>query len=451
MRYLLRKWVNLMRNKLFYLTKQSLLKKIKTKWFVVVNILLVILTIGLINIDSIINSFGGDFNNTTEILVVDKTNKSFDVLNESFDDAQSIFKNTIKHELIEYSEGITNAEEEVKKDENKILIVLLPDSKNYMKATIVSNSYIDTVLYQTLVTAINSTKESIALANSNIDLEELAKINEPITIERVFLDNESNESGETMDMLMSTIFPIVILPFFMLTIFLVQMIGAEINDEKTTRGMEIIISNVSPKTHFFSKILAGNLFVLIQGGILLLAGALGLLIRNQISTTSILNMGLFDFQSLITTLTTSALIDKLNIIIPLTLILLILSFLGYSLISGILASMTTNAEDYQQIQTPIVLILLLGYYLSIMASMFDGSIFIRIMSYVPFVSSFLSPALLVMGQISVIDVLISIFIMCLTISVLIKYGLKIYKVGILNYSSTNLWKKMFKAVKEKEK
>ena len=32
---------------------------------------------------------------------------------------------------------------------------------------------------------------------------------------------------------------------------------------------------------------------------------------------------------------------------------------------------------------------------------------------------------------------------------LVKYGLKVYKVGILNYSESGLWKKMFKAVKEK--
>lgn len=438
-----------MRNKLFYLTKQSLFKKIKSKWFVVVNILLVILTIGLINIDSIINAFGGDFNETTEILVIDKTNQSYDILNKSIEETKSIFGDTSKYELTNYDKSINEAEEEIKTEKNKILIILEPNKENYMKATITSNSYIDAVLYQTLVTGINSTKETIAIASSNIDLEELQKISAPITIERVFLDEESNESGETMDMVMSTIFPIVILPFFMLTIFLIQMIGAEINDEKTTRGMEIIISNVSPKVHFFSKILAGNLFVFVQGGILLLAGWLGLVIRGKMGTTSILNSELFDFSSLITTLTTSGLLDKMNIIIPLTLILLILSFIGYSLIAGILASMTTNTEDYQQLQTPIILILLFGYYLAIMSSMFDGSIFIRIMSYVPFISSLLSPALLVMGQISVVDVLISIIIMSLTIAILVKYGLKIYKVGILNYSSANLWKKMFKAVKEK--
>ena len=36
----------------------------------------------------------------------------------------------------------------------------------------------------------------------------------------------------------------------------------------------------------------------------------------------------------------------------------------------------------------------------------------------------------------------------LVIYLLIKYGLKIYKAGILNYSSTGLWKKMYKALKD---
>ena len=50
----------------------------------------------------------------------------------------------------------------------------------------------------------------------------------------------------------------------MLTVFLIQFIGTEINDEKSTKSMEIIISNVSPKTHFASKIIANNLFIFIH-------------------------------------------------------------------------------------------------------------------------------------------------------------------------------------------
>ena len=76
-------------------------------------------------------------------------------------------------------------------------------------------------------------------------------------------------------------------------------------------------------------------------------------------------------------LVSSGFADKLIYIIPLTLILMILSFLTYSLVAGILASMTVSMEDYQQIQTPIMMICLAGYYLAIMAGMFEGSVFIN--------------------------------------------------------------------------
>ncbi len=437
-----------MKNKLLYLTGQSLKKKIKSKWFLVVNILLVILIIGLINIDSVINAFGGKFNEEKEILVIDNTKTSYQILDNTLKENSKMVEDSSKYHLTNYEKSLKEAKEEVKKDD-KILVILDEDKENYMNATIISNSYIDTLLYQILASSINSTKEVVALNKSSIDINELTNVNKPIEIKREFLDEEKNEAGENMEMIMSTVFPIVILPFFMLSIFLVQMIGAEVNDEKTTRGMEIIISNVSPKTHFFSKIIAGNAFVLIQGLILVLAFIIGLIVRGMIGAKSIVSAEIFDLSGLINALTNSGIMDKLGYIIPLTLILLLLGFLAYSLIAGILASMTTNIEDYQQIQTPIIIISLLAYYLSMMAAMFNGSIFIRIMSYIPLISCLLSPALLVMGQIGIIDVLISIGIMGFTIYLLIKYGLKIYKVGILNYSSSKLWKKMFKAIKEK--
>ena len=134
-------------------------------------------------------------------------------------------------------------------------------------------------------------------------------------------------------------------------------------------------------------------------------------------------------------------------IIPLALVLTVLTFIAYSALAAILASMTTNIEDFQQLQTPIMLISLAGYYLAIMAGVFEGATFIKVLSYVPFISAILSPSLLVLGQIGVIDVIISIVLVIITNYLLIKYGLKIYKVGILNYSSKDLWKKMFKALK----
>ena len=95
-----------------------------------------------------------------------------------------------------------------------------------------------------------------------------------------------------------------------------------------------------------------------------------------------------------------------------------------------------------------MIISLIGYYLAMMAGVFKGSLFIKIISFIPFISAILSPSLLVLSQIGIIEIMISIILTIITIWVLIKYGLKIYKVGILNYSSKDLWKKMWKAIKD---
>ena len=65
-----------MTNKLKYLTKISLDKKIKTKWFLIANIILLVIIAGIINIDSIIKFFGGDFDKKTEKPKTSSSNRS---------------------------------------------------------------------------------------------------------------------------------------------------------------------------------------------------------------------------------------------------------------------------------------------------------------------------------------------------------------------------------------
>ncbi len=441
-----------MTSKFWYLTGLSLKKKIKSKWFFIANILLAVLIIGLINIDSIIQFFGGDFDQKTEIVLLNQTDYS---------DIQKTFENYIE----EYNQLLTtesetsietfsgnqqDLEKELAKSD-KIGIIFTDDEDNYLQAKVISDQKIDTMIYQLLVQVLSSTKTEVAMSLTDIDLEELEKINTPITIDRIILDDAAQNEDENMSLIMGTVFPTVILPFFMLVLFLVQMIGTEINEEKSTRSMEIIISNVSPKVHFFSKVLASNVFVITQGVLLILYAGIGLFLRNMLVTGSSLTSGITtEISGVWQTLVETGFVDKLVYIIPITLILMILSFIAYSLVAGILASMTVNMEDFQQIQTPIIMISLVGYYLAIMAGMFEGSIFIRILSYVPFLSCLLSPALLVIGQISIVDCLISIAVLIVFLYFTIKYGLKIYKVGILNYSTDKMWHRLFKAAKSKD-
>lgn len=436
-----------MRNKLNFLVGISLKRKIKSKWFLVANIIISLVVIALINIDAIIGFFGGDFNNKQTIYIIDNANV-YTIFKENLIASTSALDNGTDYEILKSDKSLEELKKIYDNDSEKAWIIEFNnDPTTVLKTVLISKDFIETVDYQLIYNAINNTKTMKAIEELQLSNEEINKLYSQAIIERVIIDESKDAADETSETLLTNIFPVLIMPFFILNIFLVQMIGSEVNDEKTTKSMEIIISSVSPVKHFFSKVIAGNLFILIQGAFLVLFVIIGLLLRKY--TGSYQAMSGIDASEIIKSFELTGLVPKLIYIIPILLILMFLTFIAYSLLAGILASMTTNTEDFQQLQTPIMLISLAGYYLALMTNLFKGSLFIKIVSYFPFISAILSPSLLITGDITVIDFIISCIIMVGVIFLLIRYGLRIYKVGILNYSSKDLWKKMIKALKEK--
>ena len=424
-----------MNKKFWYLTKVSLKKKIGSKWFLATNIILALVILAIININSIVKFFGGDFSHNLTIYAVDNAG------------VYDVFKGTIEaldeDKLLEIKRGESSKEKLSKNlKDNEVIVVLNDDDKEYLKGEIISNETIDNALYQIIISSLNSSKSTLGMIKSNVNPEILANISSPATVERTILSSQASAS-ENMNIVMNSVFPTLILPFFMLVVFLVQMVGGEICEEKTTRSMEIIISNVSPKMHLFSKVLASNIFVITQGALLIVFALIGLLINKYITGTSALDL----ISSLVGNLDLSILKDKLLVLVPTALILMLLSFLAYAVLSGILASMTVNIEDFNQLQTPVMLISVVGYYLSISASLFNGSTLIHVLSYVPFLSAFLSPTLYIIGEVSLLDIIISIVVMILFIYILLKKGLKVYKNGILNYSTDKVWDRFKKSIK----
>ena len=432
-----------MTNKFWFLTKNSLQKKMKNKTFIIVNILLLIVLVALINIDRVVMLFGGNFDKQNNIMVLDNTNKTYEIFKKTIDNEETIIDTGLKYKVKKVSDE-KKAKKEIKKDED-ILLIINNDENDIINVTMITYGYINSNLYQLINSSITASKQNLAMEEIGISVEELAKISKSVEIKREYIEANKSKEEEQNEFIMGIVTPIVIFPFFMLITLVVQMVGAEINEEKSTRSMEIIISNVPAKVHFFSKILAANLFVIIQCALLGLYSIIGMLLRGGKSLDSIQNV---DVISNVTSgMDITGMINNLVGYIPFVLILMAVTLLGYSLLAGILASMTTNMEDFQQLQTPIFVVSLVGFYLAIMNTMFDGAIFIRVLSYVPFISAILSPSLLVTGVIGFKDIILSILLMVVVIYLLLKYGLKIYKEGILNYSSNKLWKKMLKALK----
>jgi len=426
-----------MLRKFFYLVKISFNKKLKSKWFIAVNVILAIAMFALFNLNSIITFFGGDFDKSLEILVYDKTNISYDYLKNNL---TNLANNLDEDKLV--IKQVTENKKELKDDE--ILITLNIEDK-LLSASVTSEKKIDQDIYQLIYQSLNSTKQQVLVEKLNLDSNTLVMLSNSINIDRIVLSDKKTQDENT-SIIMSTVFPSLILPFFMLIIFLVQMVGGEICEEKTTKSMEIIISNVSPKIHLLSKIVANNLFVLLQAVLLFIYALVSYFISSRSGSLNIPS----EVTSIWDELVATGLIKSVVSFLPFLLVLILLSFLAYSLLAGILASMTTNIEDFQQLQAPIVFILLAGYYLSIMAGMFQGSAFLKAASYIPLISCLLSPTLFVMGEVTMVDVTISIVLLIAFLYLIVNYGMKVYKVGILNYSNEKVWTRFIKAFRKED-
>lgn len=439
-----------MRTKLNFLIKQSLKKKIDTKWFKVANILILVLLVGVINIDRIISYFGGDFKNEVDVYVIDNAS-SYELFENNFNTMADSLDDLGNYKVIKTNKDIKSLKKDIE-EKDDIIVTINESTSNYIESTITSYDTLDMVVEQLLQASLNNVKSAYVLQTSGMTPEQINALTSNVEIKKEYTNPELDENSKGKDIVSSGLIIVFIIPFFILITMLTQMIGAEINDEKSTRGMEIIISNVSAKTHFISKIISSTLFVLVQALFLIFDVVVAFIVRKLLTAsfasgvnsevTAFLTDTLSDIKS-------TGILDLLIQGLPFIIIMFLFSFLIYAILAGVLASMTTNIEDYQQLQTPLMIILMVGYYVAIMASAFEGSVFVKAVAYIPMLSFLVAPVIFLLGQISLIELIISTVICGLTTYVLFYFGLRIYKVGILNYSSTDLWKKIFKSLKNK--
>ena len=168
-----------MMRKFMFLVSYGLKKKLKSKAFIISNIVLIVLLVAIINIDSIINYFGGDFNENVNIYVIDNTNESFNTFKSNYENLNlNIFlyyskDDNKKTNIVLISEKKLDVLKEEIKDKSDIIIEFKNDVDNYLSASVISDGYIDMLTYQGIVQSINNTKYSLALKNSNIDVNEL--------------------------------------------------------------------------------------------------------------------------------------------------------------------------------------------------------------------------------------------------------------------------------------
>ena len=201
----------------------------------------------------------------------------------------------------------------------------------------------------------------------------------------------------------------------------------EIASEKGTRIMEVILSSVKAETHFYGKLV--GIILVCSVNVLAYVIQIGvgyLLFRDNDMVRSFLN-GL-NLQEVFT--------GQFWLVIP----IVILGILLFTFLAALSGSLISRVEDVPKAQTPMTMIGLLGYMLSVIFASQPDNIVMTVTSYIPFISSFVLPMQIATGVASNLQVWISMGIMFVTMLFILLFSARLYKSNVLIYSSDGLLK-----------
>ncbi|NLJ15838.1 MAG: ABC transporter permease [Clostridiales bacterium] len=276
------------------------------------------------------------------------------------------------------------------------------------------------------------TEEQIEFADSSININS-------------YIAGKQKSEGA---LVMSTLLPMIIsVALFMLIFTYGQMVAQSIATEKTSKVMELLLTSIRPLAVVVGKVLAMGLVALFQVITIGITVALTFFISGSvvkdIAPTPNISEITANVPDDIQTEITSAISETFTNLNPLSIIMVIvvfiLGFFFFALISAIIGASISRLEDLAQANQPLVLIGILGFYLAYFSSgIFSDAENIKATTlqwvswYLPISSPFALPSGILMGYLSIPQALLAIAFLAICVLLFALVVTKVYETLILH-------------------
>lgn len=395
--------------------------KLKSKQFVISTAITLVIMIALTNMTNIIHFFNKD--ESRKIAVIDETNMLFEPLQQSIKAANS------DAELVLYKDGEKKAQSEVEKGTYKGLLILSFNQEQLPAATYKSMTIADSTLPAELQSSLQQIKTQRAASKIKLSSEQLAKLYEPVSFQKVALEKNA-KTEEELNQARGLVYVLLFVIYFSVIMY-ANMIAMEVATEKASRVMEILISSVSPIQQMFGKILGIGLLSLTQLIALLAVGYYS--IKQNLSSMKGGFFEAFGFR----TIPVSTILYAI--------VFFILGYFLYATLAALLGSLVSRIEDVQQMITPMTLLIVAGFMIAMFGLSQPDTTFITVASYIPFFTPMLMFMRVGMLSLPVWEPFAGMGILLATIVILAIFGAKVYKGGVLMYGKSSSLKDIKKA------
>lgn len=406
-------------------------KDIQNKWFVVLNVIMLI-SILLVTNWSHISKFLDEHNinlsssDKFTIQVLDKENLVYDDIKEAFKDDKNV--------KVEKVEKNKYTKKNIPKDD-LLLVEVKSDEAKILDLKMVSKESIDDFIYDKLYEVLKDSRSKIFASKVGVTVEQLEVLNEDLKLEREMLGVDAENSDEKeMIKLVATMLVYVCL------IFVLSRIASQIANEKVSKSIEYVMTSVSAKEYLLAKVLGTTITIVIQLAYAAVYYMMGNMISSLFASSGGANVSVNLMGSL----------DK-------EIISYVLAMMGYlvftvfltSLIQAALSSKTTSVTEAGNTTMLLLMVVVFLYIISngMINSYTKVTPIMYVISCLPIVSTFFVPSMMIIGQATTAQIIISFIVLILSIPLIFNTCAKVFKNGILDYTSK---KKSLFGLKKKE-
>ncbi|MDH8822307.1 ABC transporter permease [Staphylococcus warneri] len=389
----------------FGLTYKS---KVKSKSFIILMAIVIILMIALSNADKIMDMFKGDGD---QIGIVTNSEPIYKAIKQQGNviDEDASFKKVSKQE----------AKKQVKNEKLKEAYIIKVKDKQQLSATILSKESVSQEKEQKINGVLTSIQSKLVASQLHLSNNDLKKLQSQSKVDsQVLSDKKDQQLDEGQKLLnLVLVYAILMLMFFIVFNYATQ-VAMEIATEKTSRVIEMIITSVSPITHIMAKI-AGIIAVALTQIVMIVVVAIICIFAFDLKRM------LKDFHVSMSHITWQVLIVGL--------LCMIIGILTYVLLAAILGSLATRIEDINQTLMPLTLFAMIAFYIAIFSMFKPDILLIKITSFIPFLAPF---ELLVRAQsteLQVWEIIVSILISVVVMFILLWIAVKTYKDSVLTF------------------
>ncbi len=395
------------------------LNTMKSKGFIILNIVLCLLVVVAINLSSIIRLFksAGIIHASEYIVEVWDTESNFlEALKEGQD------KGLIK----EIKSSDKKIEYNYENIDSKIVAINVENGDDGIikVAEIISKDTVSDDVTEYITNTLTKVRNKAIEDKYQISEDDSKLYKENVELKETILSNAKNKNELTG--IVSSIVGYII---FMLVMTITTTVASSIANEKTSKSAEYILSTIPSKDYLNGKVLAANLKTILTIVLIIFYVLMGFVLNSVIMPAGIVQSSTLSGE--LNALNGEKI--EFNVLVYLVLIISMI-FITNTMISYIQAGLASRIKSISELDSAIMLptvILVVAYFISNMLPN-ANSILTSILSCIPILSMYILPTAYMLNKASMIVIIISFAILLITLTVVYKVVSGKFKNNILD-------------------